>query len=315
MSVEESPSTSQGSSVASGENEASRKRPIVQPNCFTVDKDWENWASKFERCTRVNKWSNGEKCDFLSVYLDGEADKVYCDLPEDVKQDWESLKEALTSRFDPSPQPELFETELSARIRHPGEKLTDLGNVIRTLARKAFPHERAETRDRIAKTKFLRALDGDMQLKVRLAEPKTLEDAVKMAVKYEATVKDVEQNQVERVKATFHARQTSSDGPKTEGMIAAAQGQPKNEEVAGLTELLKRNTEVMGRMVDLLHDVNVNHGESSQQQNRNRGSRMTCWNCGKVGYIRVNCSSKPLDGSAGNGEQVTPGSGLTRGSE
>ena len=260
MSVEESPSTSQGSSVASGENEASRKRPIVQPNCFTVDKDWENWASKFERCARVNKWSNGEKCDFLSVYLDGEADKVYCDLPEDVKQDWESLKAALASRFDPSPQPELFETELSARIRHPGEKLTDLGNVIRTLARKAFPHERAETRDRIAKTQFLRALDGDMQLKVRLAEPKTLEDAVKMAVKYEATVKDVEQNQVERVKATFHARQTSSDGPKTEGMIAAAQGQPKNEEVAGLTELLKRNTEVMGRMVDLLHDMKVNHG-------------------------------------------------------
>ena len=77
---------------SSGNNEALRKRPIVQPNCHTVDKDWENWLSKFGRCARVNKWSNGEKCDFLSVYLDGEANKVYCDLSEEVKQSMEDLK-------------------------------------------------------------------------------------------------------------------------------------------------------------------------------------------------------------------------------
>ena len=76
-----------------------------------------------------------------------------------------------------------------------GKKLIDFGNAVRTLARKAFPQERSGTRDRIAKTQFLRGLDGDMQLKVRLAKPKTLEDAIKMAVKYEATVKKVGQNQ------------------------------------------------------------------------------------------------------------------------
>ena len=92
----------------------------------------------------------------------------------------EDLKAAMTSRFDPSPQPELFETELSACNRHSGEKLTDLGNSIRNLARKAFPQEGTETRDRIARSHFFRAVDGDMQLKVRLSEPKTLDDAVKM---------------------------------------------------------------------------------------------------------------------------------------
>ena len=45
---------------------------------------------------------------------------------------------------------------------HSGEKQTDHGNTIRTLARKPFPQERAETRDCIAKTQLLRALNGDM---------------------------------------------------------------------------------------------------------------------------------------------------------
>ena len=121
-----------------------------------------------------------EKCGFLSVYLDGEADRVYCDLSTEEKESWALLKTALTSRFDPSPQPELFETELLARKRESGEKLTDSGNAIRTPARKAFPQESAGTRDRIAKTHFLRALSGEMQLKLRLAEPKTLDYAIKI---------------------------------------------------------------------------------------------------------------------------------------
>lgn len=124
---------------SSDNNEASRKKPIAKPNCYTVDKDWENWLGKFER---VSKWSNGEKYDFLSVYLDSEADKIYYDFSKEVKQSWADLKGALTSRFGPSPQPELFEAELSARNRLPGEKLTDLGNSIRNLARKAFTQER-----------------------------------------------------------------------------------------------------------------------------------------------------------------------------
>ena len=87
------------------------------------------------------------------------------------------------SRFDPSPQPELFETELLARKKESGEKLTDYGNAMRTLAKKAFPQEGAGRRDRIAKTHVLRALSGDMQHKLRLAESKTLDDPIKMAIK------------------------------------------------------------------------------------------------------------------------------------
>lgn len=179
-----------------------------------MDKDWENWLSKFERCVKVNKWSEPEKCDFLSVYLDGEADKVYCDLSAEEKESWAS---ALTGRFDPSPQPELFETQLSARKRESGEKLADFGNAIRTLARKAFPQESVNTRDRIAKTQFLRALSGEMQLKLRLAEPKTLDDAIKMAIKYEAMVQEVQVSQPVNVKS----RQVNATTCDEDGVAAA----------------------------------------------------------------------------------------------
>ena len=49
------------------DDETSRERHIVQPNCFKVYKDWKNWVSKFERFPLVNKCPDEQKCDFLSV--------------------------------------------------------------------------------------------------------------------------------------------------------------------------------------------------------------------------------------------------------
>ena len=68
---------------------------------------------------------------------------------------------------------------------------------------------------------------------------------------------------IEKVKATFFAKQTTADLPESESLIATAQVQPKSIDTSGLTELLRRHTEVMGQMVDLLHNMKVKHGESS----------------------------------------------------
>lgn len=57
------------------------------------------------------------------------------------------------------------------------------------------------------------------------------------------------------MQATFYAGQTSQSMP--EGMAATVQSQPKNEEVAGLSELQRRNNEVMGQMGNSLTDMKV----------------------------------------------------------
>jgi hypothetical protein len=68
------------------------------------------------------------------------------------------------------------------------ESILDLGNKIRTLARKAYPKIDAQLRDEFARDKFVRALTNiDMTLKLRHNMPDSLDDAMRMII-YSQTV-------------------------------------------------------------------------------------------------------------------------------
>ena len=98
-------------------------------------------AEQIELTAEVNGWDEEKKLDFLSVYLYGTADQVYRDLEDNDKGDWETLKLNLEERFDSAPCLDVFETEFYTRKGAEGKTLSDLGNAIRTLARKAYPTE------------------------------------------------------------------------------------------------------------------------------------------------------------------------------
>jgi hypothetical protein len=67
------------------------------------------------------------------------------------------------------------------------ETILDLGNKIRTLARKAYPEIDAQLRDELA-----RALTKvDMTLKLRHNMPDILDDAIRMAIDWQTVEIDV----------------------------------------------------------------------------------------------------------------------------
>ena len=61
------------------------KRPVVMPELFTGEEEWEEWMSVFEACAEVNGWDDPTKCKFMLVRFHGQARKVIHDLDQATK--------------------------------------------------------------------------------------------------------------------------------------------------------------------------------------------------------------------------------------
>ena len=93
----------------------------------------------------------------------------------------------LRTRFGNELQAERFKAELKVRRRRTGESLQQLYQDISKLVALAYPNEGPALVNHVAKEAFVIALgDPTLQLKVIEREPKTVEDALNIAVKMEA---------------------------------------------------------------------------------------------------------------------------------
>jgi len=81
---------------------------------------------------------------------------------------------------------ERFQTELRCRRRHRGESLRKLAQDIRRLMTLAYPGEKSRWAEHIACDVFLTALnDPEFELKIREREPVDLDEALKLARRFE----------------------------------------------------------------------------------------------------------------------------------
>jgi len=93
----------------------------------------------------------------------------------------------LRTRFGNELQAERFKAEIKVRRRRTGESLQQLYQDISKLVALAYPKEEPALVNHVAKEAFVIALsDPILQLKVIEREPKTVEDALNIAIKMEA---------------------------------------------------------------------------------------------------------------------------------
>ena len=89
------------------------------------------------------------------------------------------MKSELERRFGRCTRPDLFKSEFLAKRKSTSEKYLELGNSLRSLARKAYPTIPNNVRDELANDQFLRIIQNpEMAIKVRQANPKTLAEAI-----------------------------------------------------------------------------------------------------------------------------------------
>ena len=60
-------------------------KPILLPETFSGDGNWEQWTFHFRDCAIVNEWDDSQLLKFLHVRLTGRAQAVFHRLPDSAK--------------------------------------------------------------------------------------------------------------------------------------------------------------------------------------------------------------------------------------
>jgi len=144
---------------------------------------FETFLVQFENCASYNRWSRSVKVAHLRWSLTGTAAQL---LRGSEGFSYEELLDKLKTRFSGKGMEEKFQSELRCRRRSRGESLRELAHDVRRLMTLAYPGEQSSLSEHIARDAFLSALaDSEFELKIREREPVDLDDALRIAQRYE----------------------------------------------------------------------------------------------------------------------------------
>ena len=113
-----------------------------------VSMNYEPWTS---RPNTGNPWGLPQRMSIpraleLAASLRGPAQSILSDLSPDNRKSIHHLVEALTIRFEPENQNEIYRSQLKSRLHKKGDYLGTLAQDITKLVRKAYPSDPAETK-------------------------------------------------------------------------------------------------------------------------------------------------------------------------
>lgn len=248
---------------------ASPRGPTPKLPRFNGTSSLEAFLAQFELFAAEYDWTDRRKATYLSQALEGLASEVLLDLSCEERVDCTALTTALKRRFGDCDSNLGLQEQLQHRRRAPGEKLGALAADIARLARRAYSDEPDSFSRRIALDTFLRSLQPPLlRHQVRLAGPRTLEEAVNRAIAIEAVLQDEE---------PLHRN------PTTRPVCSMAEGIPGCE--YGLDPPPRVRAVATGR---------------------GRVRERVCWRCGQPGHLIADCRrlehrEMPPPGPAGNG--------------
>jgi len=179
-----------------------RNRFDMKPERFNGNGSFETFLIQFENCVAYNRWSTDDKVAHLRWSLTGAAAQLLWGLEFLA---YEELLEKLRCRFSGKGMKKKFQTELRCCRRNQRETLRELAQDIRRLMTLAYPGEKSTLAEHIARDAFLVALgDPEFELKIREREPANLDDALRIAQRFEVFKGDVESRTTRRQRLNRH---------------------------------------------------------------------------------------------------------------
>src|SRR6218665_3606800 len=156
----------------------------MKPGKFDGTGSLDSFLAQFEVCARHNQWTATDKVDFLQCALEKAATQLLWDFGARTDVIYEQLVERLCQRYGTEGQAETFRAQLYYRRQRTDETLSDLLHDIRRLVVLASPVPANETTDIVAKDAFIEAMrDKELALKVREREPRTIDEAYRVALR------------------------------------------------------------------------------------------------------------------------------------
>jgi len=156
------------------------------PDKYNGSTSCESFLAQFDACSRYNHFDENDKLAHLCWCLSGQASQILWQTGSPNNLTYDQLAQKLKQRFGNEGQEERYRAELRTRKRKPGENLQLLHQDIRRLMSLGYPGETSRLSELIAKDSFLSALnDPPLELKCREHEPKDLDSALKVAMRFE----------------------------------------------------------------------------------------------------------------------------------
>lgn len=240
--------------VSNGSSSLSQFKP-KKPPTFDGSNSWQDFLVQFEMVSTVNRWDEYTKAYELATSLRGVAQGVVTEIEPAKRFDYDYLVLALTSRFEPVNQQNMYKAQMNSLYRKPGQALPEMAQEIRRITRLAYPSAPIDIRNQLAKDCFIRAInDSKLQLSIFQREPKSIDDCVRFGVEYESFIVDQKRLQ---------------SGKQGLRMINA---NDQNED------------EIHVRLAKISDQI-----EKLNNQSHKISKVITCFYCGNKGHIKKEC--------------------------
>ena len=264
------------------------QREQKKPAVFDGTGSFRNYIAHFELVARINGWSDATCATELALSLRGSAQSVLSDLSRDMLHVYEAVKQALTTRYEPGNQSEIYRAQMKGRVRRRSEPLHELAQDVKTLARQAYPAAIGEVQDALARDCFVDALnDPAMELYIFQAKATCVDEALSAALQYEAFV-------------VGRARRAGSD---TTHMVRAQREEketvkPESED-SELERLRKHVDKLTEAMQNQSRDKNERYNSKSSAsytRSQNNGTETRkCFYCHEIGHLSWACKKFKSD--------------------
>ena len=159
--------------------------PVVTPDTYSGEDDWEQYISHFEDCAELGNWSEKEKVLTLAAKLKGQARVFYTSLPSSDKRSYWLLVARLEHRFGSARQQSRWMSKLQTRTRKPGESIAAFGDDLLLMEQKAYANLDSDAQEMLALQQFYQAVPLEMRCRIMDRDCTSISKAVNVVERYD----------------------------------------------------------------------------------------------------------------------------------
>lgn len=209
----------------------SRRQTLKLPD-YDGSYDAGIFLTQLRKTANLNDWNEDETCAHLLTALKGQAREILACLPSNEALTSSRISKSLNAKFGRKVQADIARSKLCDLRQNKGQSLRQLGFEVEKLVGQAYGQIEGQTKESLSIDAFLQSTwDTEVKLQVRLARPKTLDEAINFAESVESAVRQSRNSQPRRVNFAVNSVSNSSIAEFSDHDVKARKHSSKDKNV------------------------------------------------------------------------------------